>query len=259
MGETRERGAAILRAFAVLDAIVGEVRCVSLAEIVAAVRLPKPTVHRLLSQLESAGIVQREPEGKRFASGARLTRLALQVLTSSTARGARHAILQRVVDELGETCNFTMLEGAQVVYLDRVETSAPLRMNLQSGSRVPVHCTASGKLLLAMLPKARRERLLASLSLVRHTDRTITDRRRLARELEKIRAWRYSTDDEEFHRGLACVAVPISDTSGRTCAALAVHAPVSRMSLARQIEHLSSLRQAANEIGRTFRDELEPR
>ena len=259
MDDARERGTAIVRAFSVLDAIVGDVRCVSLAEIVAAVGLPKPTVHRLLSQLESAGIVQREPEGKRFAGGARLTQFALQVLMSSTARGARHAILRRLVDELGETCNFTMLEGAQVVYLDRVETPAPLRMNLQAGSRVPIHCTASGKLLLAMLPKAKRERLVASLSLMRHTDRTITDRRRLGRELEKIRAQHYSTDDEEFHPGLACVAVPIRDPSGRTCAALAMHAPVSRMSLERQVEHLSSLRRAANEIGRTFRDEWEPR
>jgi IclR family acetate operon transcriptional repressor len=255
MDAKRLHGSAIHRAFALLEALVADPPCLSLVDRVTALELPKPTVHRLLSQLESARLVQRLPEAKRFSPGARLTQLAVQVLICSTTRGARHAIMQALVDELGETCNFTVLEGADVVYLDRVETLAPLRMNLQVGSRVPIHCTASGKLLLAMLPKAKRMQLLASLHLARHTDSTITDRGKLARELERIRAQRYSVDDEEFHFGLACVAVPVKNALGQPCAALAIHAPVSRMPLECQLEHLPRLRRAAEEIGRTFHDQ----
>jgi DNA-binding IclR family transcriptional regulator len=76
-------------------------------------------------------------------------------MLNGSLRAARHAILARVVEGIGETCNFTMLDGGEVIYLDRVEAAWPLRMNLSSGSRVPLHCTASGKLLLALQPKVR--------------------------------------------------------------------------------------------------------
>jgi DNA-binding IclR family transcriptional regulator len=119
---------------------------------------------------------------------------------------------------------------------------------------VPLHCTASGKLLLALLPKAARERITAQLSLTRYTDTTITDPRRLAAELATIRARRYATDNEEFHAGLACVAVPVTDGGKRVCAAVAVHAPVSRMPLTRALEHLPALQRAASEMAATFAD-----
>ena len=75
--------------------------------------------------------------------------------------GARHAVLRHLVDELGESCNITTLSGSEVVYLDRVETAAPLRFYLHPGSRVPVHCSASGKVFLAQMSAAQRRRLLA--------------------------------------------------------------------------------------------------
>jgi DNA-binding IclR family transcriptional regulator len=117
-------------------------------------------------------------------------------------------------------------------------------MTLTSGSHVPLHCTASGKLLLALLPKASRERLTSQLPLNRYTDSTITDLRRFAGELARIRANRYATDNEEFHAGLVCVAVPVIGKK-RACAALAVHAPVSRMPLERALSYLPVLRKAA--------------
>jgi DNA-binding IclR family transcriptional regulator len=138
------------------------------------------------------------------------------------------------------------------VYLDRVEAAWPLRMTLSSGSRVPLHCTASGKLLLAMLPKAARSRLIAHLALTRYTDTTISEPKRLADELARIRAQKYATDNEEFHAGLVCVAVPVADVRQRVCAAVAVHAPASRMPLAKALEHLPSLRHAAAALAETF-------
>jgi DNA-binding IclR family transcriptional regulator len=172
-------------------------------------------------------------------------------MLNGSLRAERRAILSRLVEEIGETCNFTMLDGAQVIYVDRVEASWPLRMNLTAGSRVPLHCTASGKLLLALLPKASRERLTAQLGLARYTESTITDEKRLAAELARIRANRYATDDEEFHAGLVCVAVPVLGNK-RACAALAVQAPVSRMPLERALGYLPTLRRAASAMASTL-------
>jgi len=243
---------ATLRAVSVLEALVAAERPAALAELTGMVRLPKPTLYRMLGMLEAAGLVMREPGARRYAPGPRLATLGRNVMLNGSLRAGRRAILARLVEEIGETCNFTMLDGAEVIYVDRVEAAWPLRMNLTSGSRVPLHCTASGKLLLALLPKASRERITGQLALTRYTDTTITDRRQLAAELARIRANRYSTDKEEYHAGLVCVAVPVMDARKRACAALAVQAPVSRMPLERALGHLPALRQAASAMAETF-------
>ncbi len=242
---------ATLRAVSLLEAIVAAERPQSLADLAGTVRLPKPTLYRMLSMLESARLVVREPAARHYAPGPRLAALGRNVMLNGSLRAERHAILARLVDEVGETCNFTMLDGAEVVYLDRVEAAWPLRMNLSSGSRVPLHCTASGKLLLALLPKAARTRLLAHLTLTRYTDTTITEPQRLDAALARVRADRYATDNEEFHAGLVCVAVPVIDAKKRACAAIAVHAPASRMPLERALEHLPRLRRAAQAMADT--------
>ena len=156
---------ATLRAVSILEALVAAERPAALAELTGVVRLPKPTLYRMLGMLEAAGLVMREPGARRYAPGPRLAALGRAVMLNASLRGERRAILARLVEAIGETCNFTMLDGAEVVYVDRVETAWPLRMTLTSGSHVPLHCTASGKLLLALLPKAARERLVAQLAL----------------------------------------------------------------------------------------------
>lgn len=214
--------------------------------------LPRPTVYRLLVSLERGGLLAREPHARRFAVSARLVRFAREVLMNSALRGAHHAVLQTLVDEIGETCNLAMLDGAEVVYLDRVETAWPLRMTLSPGSRVPVHCSASGKLLLACLPRAQCEKLIANLPPTRYTENTITGRAALRKELDKIRRRRLATDDEEYLAGLVCVAVPVFDAGGRAWASVAVQAPVSRMPLKRALAHVPALKRAAKALARVY-------
>jgi IclR family transcriptional regulator, acetate operon repressor len=242
----------LLRAFAVLEQVASGKQPLTLQEATAAAGLPKPTVHRLLAMLEHAGLVAREPDGKRVAPGPRLARLALDVLTNDAVRAPRRAILARLVDTVGETCNLTMLDGEQVLYLDRVESAWPLRVTLQPGSRVPLHCTASGKLLLALLPPARRARLLARLPLPAHTPNTITSRSALEQELRQIRRERVALDREEYLAGLVCVAVPVATSTRRVVASVAVHAPVMRMPLERALAHAPALASAADALGETF-------
>jgi len=242
---------ATLRAISVLEALVAADQPTSLAELTDASGLPKPTLYRMLRMLESAGLVGREPGARRYAPGPRLAALGRNVMLNGSLRTERRAILARLVGEIGETCNFTMLDGDQVIYVDRVETAWPLRMTLTSGSHVPLHCTASGKLLLALLPKGPRERLTRQLALTRYTESTITDTKRFAAELARIRARRYATDDEEFHAGLVCVAVPVLGKK-RACAALAVQAPMSRMPLERALGYLPVLRRAASAMASTL-------
>lgn len=252
MPTKRDRLPPLMRAFGLLEHIVRSEGPVALQSLTLEAGLPKPTVYRMLAMLEESGLVSREPDGRRVTVGPRLLRFALDTQLTASVRAPRHAILKRLADELGETVNLTMLDGSEVVYLDRVETAWPLRMTLQPGSHVPLHCTASGKLLLAQLPAARRRRIVADLPLVRYTENTITDPQALERELARIRREGLSTDNEEYLQGLVCVAVPVNARDGRTVACVAVHAPVARMPLERALVHLPALVRAAESLARTF-------
>lgn len=249
--EEREGGSVLFRALDLLETIAQSGRSLALAELEALLDLPKPTVHRLCQRLEAEGYLMREPGGRRYTVGGRLLRLGFDVMRSG-ATIDRHAVLESLVNQIGETCNFTALAGHEVVYLDRVEARWPLRLHLEPGSRVPLHCTASGKLFLAALPVARRARLLDALDLSAHTPSTLTTRAALERELATIASQGYSLDREEFLLGLVAIAVPVIDAQGTTLAAIACHAPSARFSLDKAVSHLALLREAARRMAATL-------
>jgi DNA-binding IclR family transcriptional regulator len=241
-----------LKAFAVLETLVRAGGPVTLAELMLATGLPKPSLHRTLALFEDAGLVAREPNGRAYAVGQRLSRFALDVLTNEPVATRRRVILRKLVADVGETCNLSMLRKGELVYLDRVEADWPLRLNLPAGTALPPHCSASGKLLLAFMPAEERAQLVATLPLPKFTDRTITNRQMLANELDRIAATGYAVDNEEYVIGVACVAVPVRDAAGDVVAAVAVHAATARLPLARAIEFVPQLAEAAARISRTF-------
>lgn len=241
-----------MRAFSLLELIASAGAPPTLETLTRASGLPKPTVYRILRLLADAGLVQREPVEKRYTVGPRTAALSLVVQMHSPLRAERRAILARLVEEIGETCNFTMRDGHEVVYLDRVETQATVRLHMDIGSRVPLHCTASGKLFLAQLPPRELRRVLGPEPFRRHTERTITTLDALERELRAIRASGISTDIGECFEGSVCLAVPVRDRRGRVCAAVAVHGPAPRMTIERGYSFLPALRRAAAAIAETF-------
>ncbi len=238
-----------LRLISLLEVIAARDQLFSLQSLVDETGLPKPTLHRMLAQLESGGLLQRERDGRHYSTGVRLRRLAENLLFNDSFRGARHTVLRRLVDEVGESCNITVLDGSEVVYLDRVETAAPLRFYLHPGSRVPAHCSASGKLLLSQMSPAQRQRLLAHVPLETYTPKTIIDLAALERELKAVRRNGYAIDDEEFLPGLLCVAVLVPTPGGaRSNLCVAVQAPVMRLARDKALSCLPALQRAAQAI-----------
>jgi DNA-binding IclR family transcriptional regulator len=239
-----------MRLFALLELVVAKDRFVSLPDLVAETGLPKPTVHRMLQQLESAGLLVRQGDSRQYGTGARLRRFAETLLLNATQHGARHAVLRDLVERIGETCNVTALAGNEVIYLDRVETAEPLRFALRSGSRVPVHCSASGKLLLSQFGAAQRHKLLAHAPLKRYTDNTITDLEGFERELDTVRRDGYALDNEEFLPGLVCAAVLVPSAASRSNLCVALQAPTLRVTADRARELVPALRDAAEAVSR---------
>ncbi|GAB7524161.1 IclR family transcriptional regulator [Paraburkholderia sp. 2C] len=242
-----------LRAFSLLEHLIAANGPVSLADIAHDIDLPKASLHRMLASLEAGGLVIREPGQKNaYVIGPRLSQLGLGVMMHSGARRLRHAILGRLVADLGETCNLTMLHETEVLYLDRMEAPWPLRLDLKPGSHVPAYCSASGKLLLAMLPRDERSALIRAMHFHRFTANTLTDPELLESELDRIAHKGIAVDNEEFVVGIACVAAPVIDEQGQCIAAVAVHAPVSRTPLPRALEFVPRLQEATKELATTF-------
>lgn len=239
-----------LRLFALLEVIAEKDEFFSLQGLVEETGLPKPTLHRMLQQLENAGIIQRDGDDRHYSSGVRLRNLAEKLLLNSTTHSARHAVLAQLKEEVGESCNLTALSGGEIIYVDRVETEAPLRFYLHPGSRVPVHCSATGKLFLANMSASQRRRLLGNVPLTQYTEKTITDFDTLEAELENVKLTGYAIDNEEFLPGLFCVAVLVPAPNGRSNLGIAIQAPIMRLKPEQALHFLPALQRAAQALAK---------
>jgi len=244
---------ATARSFAILEHVARSRTPVDVLDIISSLKLPKATAYRLVDWFITQGYLSREPGRKRLIVGPKLATLAFDALSSSMRHDAPHMVLQRLVHALNETCNIGTLLNGEVIYLDRVEAEHwPLRLQYTSGSRVPLHCSAIGKLYLALTPTPRRRRLLQSLELRRFTDHTITEGGRLDAELRQIRKEQVSFDREEYLAGVICMAVPVIGRNGGLLAAVAIQAPEARMNVQTARRHLPTLRDAASELADIF-------
>ena len=136
-----------------------------------------------------------------------------------------------------------------MIYFDRAETHWPVRVQLQIGSRVPAHCTASGKMYLSTLPPTKRRRILGSVTLQSHTPNTVVSAKALEAELADVRARGYATDNEEYIEGMVALAVAVRDAQQRLFATLSFHAPAMRIPFDSLEHYLPQLQQAAIQLG----------
>jgi len=241
----KSRSARVLQ---LLELVAGMDRPASVQEITELSGLPKATAYRICASLEADGYLRKELGGRGLVAGPRLLSLAQSLIGGASLAGARHAILAAAARRIGETCNLSIPKDGEMVYLDRVESEWPLRLQLPVGTRVPLHCTASGKLFLSSLSAGARAAVLRSLKLEARAPNTLTDPAALGTALDRIRETQVGTDDQEFLEGMVAVAVPVTDAAGRFFAALAVHAPLMRMTIGQAMDHVPVLREAAAQL-----------
>ena len=241
-----------LRAFAALECVVASSLPLSLDEITSSLGLPKPTVFRILNLLKDADLLHRDAASRRFTAGPRLTAFAVDLWRNASLRVQWHRALETAVAEIGESCNLTLLENDRVLYIDRVESRHPLRLHLEIGTRVPLYCTASGKLFLSQMSADGVRAIIGPEPYERFTATTITTFEALESELEKTRRTKVGLHDSELFADSVAIAVPIADPTGRYFAAVAMHAPASRANIRRAMRSLPALQRAAETIAATM-------
>jgi IclR family pca regulon transcriptional regulator len=245
--QSLERGLSVLDAFAGLHSTLG------IAEIAREVGLNKSTTHRYVNTLAVLGYLHQDPESRKYRLGARAVEIGFAALNSIEITRIAAGPLQRLADETGFTVSMAVLDGPEIVYIERRRAGQDrqLDLNLQVGSRLPAYCTALGKVLLAAEPPAQLRALLDRIDLARRAPNTITAREHLLAALDRIRRGAVAVNDEELTPGLRAIAVGVRDRSRRVVAAIniAVHTTgwnASPDALMRRLE--PALRRTAADI-----------
>lgn len=223
---------------------------IGVSELARRLDLAKSTVHRLLTTLASEGLIEQDSRTGGYRLGLVVFELGEAVRVHLDLHAAAGPVLAALREQTGESSQVGILDGTQVVYVDRLESSQSLRLFTETGRRVPMHCTSSGKVLLAYLSDAEREALLARLPLPQLTPHTVTDPDALRAECERIRrrGWAEAVNEREV--GLASVAAPVRNADGVVIASVSIGAPVVRLGAPRRRELGGIVAEAGEAISR---------
>jgi IclR family transcriptional regulator, acetate operon repressor len=198
------------------------------AEVARELGVHRSTALRLLGTLERHGLVERDPRTAKYRLGGRLTQLASAVRGETDLRQAARPVCERLAHVLGETVTVDVLDGDEIVPIEQASGSTSVVNVNWLGTRNPVHCTASGKVILAFASDAVRQRLLAR-PLERRTPNTIVDLGELLGQLAAAREAGFARTSEELEVGLDAIAAPVHSTEGEVVGALDVSGPAHRL------------------------------
>jgi IclR family transcriptional regulator, acetate operon repressor len=218
-------------------------------EIARELDIHKSTVFRLLSTLERRGVVEQHSETQKYRLGFAVLRFASSVRSSLDLVRAARSVCDRLSRQTGETVNVAVLEDHDVVNIHQVNLSSSRVTVDWLGSHTPLHCTSSGKVLLAHLPLAQVDALLVT-PLEAYTPATIVDVGDLREELLRVHEVGFATTREELEEGLSAVAAPIRGPDGNVVASVSVSGPSYRMEPDRLNEVGATAAEAAAEISR---------
>lgn len=246
-GADRDIVGSLQKGLAVMEVLARNPAGMTLTETAAQAGLTRAGARRLLLTLVAGGYAVQA--GRRFLLSARLLSLARSWLEGGTHWTHAEPILREISTTLGESCSAAVLDGEDVVYVARAAGRRILSVSLNVGTHLPAYCTSMGRVLLAGLDEEELARFFASARIEKNTPKTVTDRRKLAAMIAKVRENGYAVADEELELGLRSIAVPVRDRSRRTVAAINVSTQSVRYTCSQMVERiLPHLRGAAGRI-----------
>ncbi|HEX6385698.1 MAG TPA: IclR family transcriptional regulator [Anaerolineae bacterium] len=236
-----QRAAAILRSFTETEPEL------SVTELSQRLDLHKSTVSRILTTLQYEGLVGQNPENGKYRLGVGMVSLAGVALGRLDVRGLAQPHLNTLVEISQETINVTVLDGNECVNIERVASPKPIRYVGWIGRRTPLHCTASGKVLLAHMSPEERAGLL-HFPLTKYTEKTIIEAARLEQSLAQVCIQGYAIVHEEFEDGFSAIAAPVFNHQGRVVATIAISGPTFRIDAETVASFVEPLLQTAQTI-----------
>jgi DNA-binding IclR family transcriptional regulator len=238
---------AVSRALKILTSFTVEKPILQLNELSQMLGIHKSTLSRLLNCLVREGFVNKVSDGYSLGTKAFEIGSTFYLTHMPFARAAR-AHMVRLVDKWQLSANLAVLDKAEVLYVDVLEPNQPLRVKFSIGSRLGIHCTALGKVLVSEIPSADVRKILAAKGMRRYTPNTIVDPDKFIELLAEVHEKGYAVDNEEVIVGVRCIAAPIRDSSGMIVNALSLSGPTSYLTVDKVPELAASLVKSAGEI-----------
>jgi IclR family pca regulon transcriptional regulator len=218
------------RGLLILDLLSQSRSPLKLERLVQLSGISKTSCFRILKTLTRLGFVVREAKEKAYGLGPKTISIGLSALESQGVRELALPFMREIREKTGATVNLAVLDGSDVVFVERLQSANIMEANLRVGSRLSAHCSSMGKAILAFMPDSDLDRILERIVFERKTEMTITSKEDLRRELREVRQRGYALNNEELEKGLFAVAGPIRDRTGEAVAAMNISCPLTRHS-----------------------------
>ena len=216
----------LARGLAVVKAFSDQRRAMTIAQLSQKTGIPRAAVRRCLYTLKQLGYA--DSEANNFYLKPKILSLGYSYLSSTPLTISAQPTLNQISRELNESCSLGVLEESDILYISRSQSSRVMSVALNTGSRLPAYCSSMGRVLLSVLPEAALSDYFSKVSLIAHTDRTVTTENELRQILSDVRKNGYAIVEEELEIGLRSIAVPVRGASGIPVAALSVGAQAGR-------------------------------
>ncbi len=238
--------------FAILEELAKSDGSLKITEIAKNLNYPLSTTHRFLASMMDLGYIVQNSDNGKYSLGVKLLSLSGAVLHNLNLRKIAMPFLEKLQSKTGETANLVVLDSDEVLYIEKVESNAAVRVFSLIGKRAPVHATGVGKIFLADMAWSDVLEIIKTKGMKKYTENTITNIDTLMEELNKIRTKDYALDNEECEDGAMCIAAPIRNHTGKTIAGISLSAPKSRFTDDKMENCLEILQESAADLSSTL-------
>jgi IclR family transcriptional regulator, KDG regulon repressor len=252
MAHSSKKIGSVQRAIDILNLFDSQTPELGTTEIARSLSLHKSTTASLIYTLEANGMLAQNPATRKYHLGLKLVERAFAMLDQVEVRQIAYPHLQALRDQWNETVNLAVLDGSDVVYIERMLGTKALGMRSEVGRRAPAHSTSLGKAMLSCLSNPQIEKFIDEYGLRKVTEKTITIAQNFLYDLDKVRECGYAIDDEENEIGGRCIAVPVFDHTGQAVAAISISAPTARLPMSDVPQAGAMVRETAKAISRSL-------
>lgn len=236
------------KSLSVLELLLQKGSAMNMTELSKKLGFYPSTIHRILDTLKHWGYVEQDSHTQKYQLGLKALELGMAKLHQMDLVREATPYLKELVNQYNETVHLGVLEAGEVLYLAKEESSQTIRMCSYVGKRAPLHCTALGKVLLAYLPEEERKKILEQKELLRFTEKTIIDEKKLKKELDKIKKQGFALDLEEHEKDVCCIAATIKNHQGEVIAAVSISGPAFRIDVSKQNNLKEALLRTSKKI-----------
>lgn len=246
---TGENVQSVERALDIIEVLAVEPEGLGVTEIAGRIHLHKSTVHRLISTLTARGYLEKTDAGN-YKVGIKLIGAVSCYINSLELQTEARPYLAKITGALNLTAHLGVLDGNQVVYIEKMDVVSSIKLYSQIGLHVHAYCSSLGKCLLSNYSKEDLENRMANCSFIKFTAKTISSMEEFHEEMKKVRAQGWAMDDEESETGHRCIGAPIYDYRGDIIASISASGPTALLTRERIPQVVDYLKDAAAQLSR---------